>query len=448
LERLPAFIVRVGIPVLGVAAVALLLLRGPLPFDLGGSSQARAGIPVVRTEEPYGPPAVDVRGTIVDLETGAPVPVARVAYGPYLRPTGPDGSFALGILPRTADLRIIAPGYRPYRGEPGEDVRLQPLTVKGVYLPMPVLGLEGTRDRILDLVRTTEVNALVIDVKGDTGGVHPAVATEESEPHVLDPGGDLEAFLTELKEAGVYTIARIVVFRDSARAEQRPELALRAASGGLYRDEQGQAWIDASKPDAWDYVLDIAERAARLGFDEVQFDYVRFPGDAGSLAYDEGAATPEARVAAIAGFLEAASARLWRLGVPLSIDTFGLTAVSTDEQGIGQRIEDLAPYIDYLSPMVYPSTWSEGWFGESYPAAAPAVVVRESVARAMERLASFPHLHVRPWLQDFHDYGAQGVDYGPAEVRAQIDAADAVQADGWLLWNPAGRYQEGALHPE
>ena len=441
-------------PLLSLAALLAGAVLGAAMF-LGvwflaadGGPERRAGIPVVRGEEPYGPPAVDVSGAVTDAGTGRPVTVARVAYGPYLATVRPDGTFSLGVLPATGELRVLAPGYRPFRGPPGRPVALQPLTVKGLYQPLATLGSAEARNRMLDLARTTEINALVIDVKGDSGEVHPAVATPEAAGAVWNPGGDLRAYLQELEAAGVYTIARVVCFRDSARVRQRPDLAVRLASGEPYRDQQGEAWVDASRPEAWDYILDIAVAAAELGFDEIQFDYVRFPGVDGRIAYSPGAATGEARVAAIAGFLREASARFWPLGVPVSIDTFGLTTVTSSEQGLGQRIEDLAPYVDYLSPMVYPSTWSEGSLGQAYPAAAPAAVVRQSVRSAVERMAAFPHVRVRPWLQDFHDYGPRGVTYGPAEVRGQIEASDAAGATGWLLWNPAGEYHRDALRRE
>ncbi|HEY8489820.1 MAG TPA: putative glycoside hydrolase [Dehalococcoidia bacterium] len=426
---------------LGAAAVLLaawLVAAGP-------GQERHAGVPLVRAEEPYGPPAAEVSGTVTDAATGRPLPAARVAYGPYLVTAGPDGAFSLGVLPATGELRVLAPGYRPFHGPPGRSPALQPLTVRGVYQPLATLGSEEARGRVLDLARSTEINAVVMDVKGDAGEVHPAVATPEAAGAVYDPGGDLAAYLAELEEAGVYTIARVVCFRDSARVSQRPDLAVRLASGEPYRDQQGQAWVDAANPEAWDYVLDVAVAAAELGFDEVQFDYVRFPGVDSRIAYSPAAATGEARVAAIAGFLRAASARLWPLGVPIGIDTFGLTAVTASEQGLGQRIEDLAPHVDYLSPMVYPSTWEAGAFGEPYPAAAPAAVVRQSVRSAVERLAAFPHVRVRPWLQAFDDYGPRDLPYGPAEVREQIRAAEAAGATGWLLWHPGGAYERDAL---
>jgi hypothetical protein len=240
-----------------------------------------------------------------------------------------------------------------------------------------------------------------------------------------------------------------VVFKASILAAATPDYAIRDSSSGTsYVDCEGQLWVDPTNQEVWDYNIGIAEQAAKLGFDEIQFDYVRFPSDCigGSLVYSK-ESNAENRVAAIAGFLEAASGRLRPLGAFVAADTFGWTVLRQDDLGIGQVIEHFAPHLDYLSPMVYPSTWGEGSLGLEYPAAAPYDIVYASVSRGVARMELFPGIQVRPWLQDFNDYGLQKLTYGASQVLTQIEAAEDAGANGYMLWNARAVYSEGAVAP-
>lgn len=212
---------------------------------------------------------------------------------------------------------------------------------------------------------------------------------------------------------------------------------MRDARGGLWLDREGLAWINPRRPEGWAHSLALAEEAARLGFDEVQFDYLRFP-DAPGLSFGE-ADSQERRVAAIDGFLDAARARLAPLDVYVSADIFGYVAWNRDDTHIGQQLEALAQRIDYLSPMLYPSGFSFGIPGHRDPVAAPYAIVDETLRRLLQR-TSLPGVRVRPWLQAFRDYAFDRRLFDADEIRAQIEAAERLGTDGWMLWNPQNRY--------
>lgn len=377
---------------------------------------------------------------------GEPVPRARVIAGAASTETDDQGEFRLKGAPRDPTLRVTAPGYRvaSLQPEPGQrvQVRLEPWVARGLYMGFGLLSLPGSGERMLQQVAGAGLNTVIIDIKSDRGLVQEPLATplsRELGASVAQPE-EIVGLVQRFQARGVYTIARLVVFKDTPLATARPNLALRS-NGALYRDCEGQSWVDPFQRETWSYNLDLAENATRLGFQEVQFDYIRFPSDCvvGRLEYAQ-EPTPEAQRAAIEGFLSEAARRLKPLGVLLSADVFGLTAVEEDI-GVGQTIEGIAQHVDYVSPMVYPSTWRVGSFGSDYPPAEPHRIVHLSVRRAVERLKASP-ARVRPWLQAFDDYQRRGLRYGPQEVEAQIQAAQDAGALGWMLWDPFGNYSQ------
>jgi len=262
------------------------------------------------------------------------------------------------------------------------------------------------------------------------------------------PRYDLVGRLKTLKDRGIYTIARIVSFQDQTLATKRPDLAVRdTRTGGVWKNVQGVAWTSAMKPETWEYNAAIAAEAAQLGFDEIQYDYVRFPTDGATEAMDLGGPnTMEARTDAIANFLKRTREVLRPYGVALSIDIFGIALFDrTDYDRIGQLLEKMAPYVDYISPMVYPSHYIRGALGFDLPNNYPYEIVLGSLQKGADRVPN-PRVMFRPWLQDF-SYGP-GIDYGPKEVRAQIKATYDFGATSWMLWNAANEYSEGGLLPE
>ena len=320
---------------------------------------------------------------------------------------------------------------------------------KGVYLSYFGVGDRTIRGRVLGLLDRTELNTIVIDVKGDRGLIPyesqvPLARSAGAMGRVRVPGFD--DLLAGLKTKEIHTVARIVVFKDDVLAHHRPEWAVAdTTTGSLWLDNERLAWIDPFHEDAWAYPIAVAQEAALKGFDEIQFDYLRFPSDGRLVAahYSQ-ASTQQSRVQAIARFLQQARLALAPLGAALAIDVFGYTAFNPDDTGIGQRIEELAPLVDVLCPMAYPSAYHVGIPGFRNPVAHPYEVVFETVRRMRGRSAQAP-VQIRPWIQDFRDYAFDRRAFGVSEVRAQMKAALEAGATGWMLWNPGNRYTTEAL---
>jgi hypothetical protein len=335
---------------------------------------------------------------------------------------------------------------QPYRAP---QIYNPPVKVKGIYLTGWKAGMEAEFEKLLNLVDTTELNAMVVDVKDNTG----RITYESSVPLVREIGAGstrikhIDGLLKTLKEHNIYAIARIVVFEDPVLSKARPDLSIKTKSGLPWATRRGLGWVDPYNSYVWDYVVDIAEEAAKKGFNEIQFDYVRFPSD-GNLnnivypAYDG-----RSRVQIISSFLTYAKKRLEPYGVYVSADIFGLVTSAEDDMKIGQVLEDVAAVVDYISPMVYPSHYAPGSYGLPNPNAAPYETVYRSLADAVKRLKKMEgdKAEIRPWLQDF-TLGKP--PYGPREVRAQIKATYDAGLSQWILWNPANTYTVSALSPE
>lgn len=327
--------------------------------------------------------------------------------------------------------------------------------IKGAYITYAALGHPDFVSHIQNLIETTELNAIVMDFKGDQG--YLSFPSQVALAHEIgaDRGAvvqDPAAFLGWFQQRNVYTIARIVVFKDNLLAAAYPEWAVTdAVTGGIWHDPEGMGWVDPNSVEAWSYNIALANEAASLGFDEIQFDYVRFPTD-GSVGNARFGApnTQEHRTAAIAGLLSNAHQALQPQGVKLSADVFGFTAWVEGDLGIGQQIERVAPYVDVLSPMIYPSTFATGLPGEAEiyrtAIAYPYEVVHKSMVRFVARARAVnPAIEIRPWLQDFQDYAFDGRIYTPAEIRRQMDGARVGGGRGWLLWDAAVQYTPAAL---
>ncbi len=361
-----------------------------------------------------------------------------------------------------------APAFAPAQPAPGEAFISPPPAppqitgeihhtdyIKGLYISYAALSHADFVNHVQDLLEETELNAVVMDFKGDYG-----LLTFPTQVPLARQIGAAQApviqapqpFLAWFKERRVYTIARIVVFKDDRLANGIPALAVQdAATGGVWHDREGMGWVDPYRQEAWVYTAALAAEAAALGFDEVQLDYVRFPtdGNVGGARFAQ-TSTYEGRVGAITGLMKTVRQALAPYGVKLGADVFGYTAWTPDDLGIGQHIESLAPYLDVLAPMVYPSTFSAGLPGEApqyrNAIAHPYEIVQKSTERTVTRaLTSNPDIVVRPWLQDFGDYAFDYRTYTPAEIRQQMDGARQGGGRGWMLWDPTIRYTRPAL---
>ncbi len=390
-------------------------------------------------------------GTVIDGSTKRPVEDAIVTLEDVVVRTDRNGQF--DIKGRGDAIGLRAYGYRRESISVGDlkdhsgPIELKPMLPKALYLSFYGIGSTKLREAALGLIDKTELNAVVVDVKGDRGMIAFKTSlplAEQAHSNQLTTIHDAKALLDRLHRDNIYAIARIVVFKDDLLATARPDLAVKRASGAIFRDRERLAWADPFDAEVWDYNISIALEAARLGFDEIQFDYVRFP-DAPGLKFSR-PTDMKSRVAAISGFLAEARRRLTPYNVFLAADIFGYVTWNLDDTHIGQRLEELAPIVDYISPMLYPSCFQFGIPGYRNPVEHPYEIVFLSLQNARER--GIPSIRFRPWLQAFRDYAFDRREYTGTQIRAQISAAEKFGSDGWMLWNPRNQYTGEGLKVE
>jgi hypothetical protein len=400
------------------------------------------------------PSAQALSGRVLNEATLEPVPQAVVTAGGQVVTADAEGRFTLpgphdGCAPVTLGAR--APGFNRVErlfGPADSDVLLAPFDAKALYLSFYGVGSKVLRGNALALIERTPLNALVVDVKGDLGKIpYPSEVALANDigARTTTTVKDMRGLVQDLKGKGVYLIARIVVFKDDVLAKARPELAVRTGDGALFKDREKLHWVDPTRRAVWDYNLAIAEEAARLGFDEIQFDYVRFPDRRGVVFSQPN--TEANRVAAIGGFLAAARERLAPYNVFLSADLFGYVAWNQNDTDIGQTLASVAPSVDYLSLMLYPSGFQFGIPGYRNPVQAPYETVHLTLKRASQR-TGLSATRFRPWLQAFRDYAFDRRHFNEEEIRAQIRASEKFGSTGWMLWNPRNAYSDAGLLPE
>jgi hypothetical protein len=375
------------------------------------------------------------------------------------RPAGAVSDSASGAVARASTPTVAtaaaapvssSPAATPTPGTPQAKVAElarndgPPPAIRALYVNRFAM-LKSTRLRhLIDLADSTEINALVIDMKDEFGLCY----NSENPSFARNAGGEnkisvtrLRATLDTLRAHGILPIARLVVFKDSTTARLNPQWTIKRTDGSTWRDHKGLAWVNPYHHELWDYNIGVAEELAKLGFGEIQFDYIRFPEPYKSLPQQvfpgsEGRSKPEA----IAAFLKEANERLDKLGVRTTADIFGLVATVNGPLEVAQHWERLAPVTDVLLPMVYPSHYPRGSFGIPVPNADPYRTVNIAISRARERDARLGVTgeRVRPWLQAF---SLGRPDYGPEQIRAQKQAVYDAGYDGWVLWHPGSRYE-------
>ncbi len=394
----------------------------------------------------------DILTGVVRDPAGKAVPGVTVSMTGVSAVTGADGAYRLAAIPDEPRVVAHAPGYRRQAKDLGggltQDFTLEPLVVKGIYLTPESILKEDKFNALLALADRTEINAMVLDVKDETGWLyHDSKVPLAREIGAVHPSYDLRGRLKILKERGIYTIARIVCMQDPTLAQKRPELAVRnSTTGGIWENDNGVAWVNAMRPEVWDYNIQVAVEMAEMGFDEIQYDYVRFPSDGDMDAIDVGGDfSRKARTDAIHNFLAKTKGALAPYGVPLAADIFGITLWDEGDNGIGQQLEKIAAVVDYICPMIYPSHFSKGSLGFERPNDHPYEVLLQTLEAGGDRVPGVK-TKLRPWLQDF-SYG-QGKKYGPDEIRAQIQATYDFGATGWLLWNANNTFTEAGLLPQ
>lgn len=347
--------------------------------------------------------------------------------------------------------------------------------VKGIFVTGPMAGTSNM-ENLITLVEETELNAIVMDVKNDEGRIvyNMQIPVVEEIGAGTNYVSDMEALIAKCKEKNIYLIARIVAFKDPFLADAKPEWCIRNQDGSIFRDKDGLAWINPYDQEVWEYLLDIAQEALRIGFDEVQFDYIRFSTDSGMKNVDFGEAAQEkSREEIITDFVIYASERVHKAGGAISADVYGVVIDSkTDQEIVGQNYVEMSKYLDYISPMVYPSHYGPYNYNIPVPDAEPYRLVLEAMLSSkrvlagisaptvsgnmeeeysVERTAALLPMEnitarVRPWLQDFTATWVKGhIAYGPEEIRAQIQAVYDAGYEEWILWNAANRYTKDGL---
>lgn len=321
-----------------------------------------------------------------------------------------------------------------------------PEPLKAIYMSSWVAGNDKFRDRLVNLIDTTELNAVVIDIKDYTGRI--SFLTENHELKKIGSAEnripDIKEFIGKLHEKGIYVIGRISVFQDSYLVHKQPEYAVKTKLGKVWKDYKGVSWLDAGAKPVWEYIVSIGKEAHSLGFDELNFDYIRFPSDGNmndiSYPFSEG----KIKADVLNNFFIYLDIAFHKDGIPISADLFGMTTSNNDDLGIGQVLENALLHFDYVSPMVYPSHYPPNFNGWANPASKPYEVISYALSKGKEKaiMASTTPSKIRPWLQDF---SINGTSYNAQMVRAQIQATYDVGLTSWMLWSAANTYTVSAL---
>lgn len=326
-------------------------------------------------------------------------------------------------------------------GRPQNKITAQ---VRGIYITGNTAHWKPRFEELFNFVMKSDINSLVIDFKDDSGII--SMVTDNEMILEIDPryqkGTDFKALIKRLNDNDIYTIARIVVFKDPVLSKKKPEWSIRNHDGSLWRDRTGITWVDPHNINVWNYAIEVSKEAAKAGFREIQFDYVRFPTDGNlkTIKYtDEGGSTKKE---VIYNFLKYANEELKEYNVFLSADVFGLTTTTLDDMGMGQQYELIAQEVDYISPMVYPSHYGPYNYGFANPNAHPYGVVNQAMIDGIKKGQDM-RAYLRPWLQDF---SLGQPKYGVHEVREQIKAVYDNGHDEWIMWNAGNRYNESAYY--
>jgi len=322
-----------------------------------------------------------------------------------------------------------------------------PDEVKGIYWTIRTAGVSRA-DQLQQFIEESDLNTVVIDLKTDDGVLGIVPQDPELAEYIPDHEiwRDMDDHLEKLGQAGIYRIARVAVFRDAIMAGRHPELALRWPGGGIWEDKIGSRWVDPASEQVWEYNLRLAREAYARGFDEVQFDYIRFPSDGrtSAIIYPVWNKEAETMQSVIARFFEYIGTELHKDNIPVSVDLFGMTFWSNHDYNIGQRMLDAYPHVDYISPMVYPSHYPYNFEGWGDPNDIPYKIVNASLeegTQLVQKELGLNHEDVakkwRPWLQDF-DLGAV---YTADMIKAQIEATRDARGTGWIFWNARNVYE-------
>ena len=376
---------------------------------------------------------------IIDAKTLQPIKDAMISDASTTIKSDENGSFQVDS---NTTFHIKAYGYKRFSfdsNSTNKEIKLEPITVKALYLTFWGANLNSkTIKKVLNIVDKTQVNALVIDVKNAHGltsfktGFKQANKYGAARQKTID---NIEKFMKLMKEKNIYTIARVVVFKDELQASHNPDYAIKKLNGKIWRNGDKMAWVNPYDKRSHEYTIAIAEEAAKVGFDEINFDYIRFPAKRGLKFSKKN--TQKNRTEAISNFLDLAQNRLKKYGTFISVDTYGNVCWEKGDVGIGQTIDSLAKHADYICPMLYPSGFSEGSFNVKHPSEHPYIVIYRSL-KHNEKVINLKRM--RPWLQSFRDYAHKRRYYKKFEITQQIKATEDVNSSGWMMWAPSSKY--------
>lgn len=321
-----------------------------------------------------------------------------------------------------------------------------PEQVRAIYMSSWVASTPKLRNRLVDFIKKSQINALVLDIKDYSGLIafpidHPLVKEYQTDSKRIT---DIGSFIDELHSEDIYVIGRLTVFQDPLLAQKKPQFAFkRKDNGEVWVDRKGLAFINPQEIQAWEYYAVIAEESYRLGFDEINFDYIRFPSDGNmqNLRYDLKGKTKRKVMKEFYEFLDD---RLRSQNIPISADLFGFTASREGDLSIGQNLEDALIHFDAIAPMVYPSHYPKSYLGYQNPAQNPYAIVKHEMTRATERARKIGLSggNLRTWIQDF-DLGAK---YSIKEVQDQIQASYDSGVNSYMVWDPNNRYTQAAYY--
>jgi len=317
---------------------------------------------------------------------------------------------------------------------------IKPDFVRGLYLTAYSAGKDDFRQQIIKQIINSRINSVVIDIKDCSGYVlyNSQLETLHQLKTVQPRIPNIKKVLNDFHQANIYVIARQVVFQDPQLAKVRPELSLKTQSGNIWYNYKGLAWVDPQRKEVWKYNLAIAEEAVRLGFDEINFDYVRYPSDGNLKNLNLNLPKNRTKISVLKDFFTYLSDKLSDK-TKISIDIFGLVLDQANEQNdlnIGQRLVDMTDYFDYICPMVYPSHYPAGYLGFANPALYPKEIITHSLKMGLPVLQG-KRARLRPWLQAF----SLGSVYNQEKIQAQINLIEQnTSMDGWVLWNAHNYY--------
>lgn len=390
--------------------------------------------------------ALNISGKILNLETATPISGAIITSDREVVYSNDSGDFNISYS--TPKVGVRAYGFKRAEFDfESKALFLEPIDVKALYISYWKLSNRDYLESIYRLIDETELNAVVVDIKNEFGDIafRGSVNTsEEIGAYRKRTLKHIDEFMQTLKKRNIYSIARMVVFKDNLFARANLDLAIkRKLDGKLWVNREGISWVDASFDRVHNYNIEVAKDIAKKGFDEINFDYIRFPAIS-SVELKAGDKNSDL-IDSISNFLSKMQTSLREFNIFTSVNTYGYVCWSENSARIGHSIEEIAKYVDYIAPMLYPSGFHRGIPSAKHPLENPYAIIYDSLKAAFKDSKVEP-VRFRPWLQAFRDYAFDRREFKSKEIRSQIDGAESFGSSGWMLWNSSSRYKRYGLN--